>query len=88
MTKCYMVRHQKAGILSARVFAKPPTAEQIAPIILECDRLHKGGWTRIVEADLIIDEVPEANIPDGETDNTAALSHFAIEGAGTVTNPE
>ncbi len=87
MRKVYMVRHQKAGIVTSHVFAEPPTPQQAAPIVAECERLHgRGGWVSVHEADLLTDGVP--SFPErggGSTDTQASVLPVAISGVGTVT---
>lgn len=87
--KLYMVRHQRAGIVTSHVFLSPPTEAQIAPIKAECERLHgKEGWAIIHEAELMdgsaIPIFPERSASGG-TDNIAAVSGPVISGTGTVT---
>lgn len=89
MAKVYMVRHQRAGIVTSHVFASPPTEEQVAPIVAECERLHgREGWVKIHEADLLLlTEVPvfPERAPASGQENGAAVPVVGIEGTGTVT---
>jgi len=90
MPKVYMVRHQKAGILTSHVFLAPPTDEQVAPLVAECERVHgRTGWVQIHEADLMTaEDVP--SFPDrsaGAGKSNAAAQPFGVSGVGTVTPP-
>ena len=90
MAKVFMVRHQRAGIVTSHVFAQPPTDEQQAPIIAECNRLHgaelkgKPCWTSIHEAELVTTEIPAFPARASED----AVKPVTVSGTGTVTNPE
>ena len=81
MPKVFMVRHQKAGIVTSHVFASTPTPAQVAPIVEECERLHgQGGWVLIHEAELLgagsqpVFSKPAADPP----------KPFKVEGKGSV----
>ena len=82
MAKVFMYRHQHAGIVTSHVFSKPPTDEQLAPIIAECERLHgRAGWGKIHEAEFLGDEVP--SFPKRES-GPARTPQFGASGTGTV----
>lgn len=89
MAKVYMVRHQRAGIITSHAFSSPPTPEQQAPILAECARVHgPGGWAIIHEAELLGDgELPKFLVPAGSGvggAGAAASSQIVISGTGTV----
>lgn len=90
MSKVYMYRHQVAGIINSHVFMHPPTASQISPIRSECERLHgKTGWERIVEVDLLVDEIPVfPDRPDGGNGkrNIANAGDISVSGNLEVSN--
>jgi hypothetical protein len=77
--KCYMLRHQQAGILTDFVFAEVPTAEQLAPLLNDLRQRHgEGHWTRVHEATLVTTEIPVVS---------AGIPAPQISAAGTVTLP-
>jgi hypothetical protein len=94
MATCFLFRHQHAGIITSHVFAKQPTAAQLAPMIAEAERLHgnrpgkdgKPPWHSVVEVELVTDAVP--SFPDrensGAKDNIASPPRVTVSGAGTV----
>lgn len=87
MAKVYMVRHQRAGIITSHAFSSLPTAEQQAPIIAECERLHgKGGWAIVHESELLGDgELPTFPVrPEGRND----IPGPTVQAVGTVTSRE
>jgi len=89
MAKVYMVRHQRAGILTQFVFKNKPTDAQIAPIKAECERLHGGevngkpAWIAVYEAELIEDSVPE--MPKPAAGRASGAAQFTIKAEGVVT---
>lgn len=81
MPKVFMLRHQRAGIITSHVFSAPPTEAQQAPLIAECERLHgRDGWVSVHEADLVGDELPEYPKPAP----ASPAKPFKIEATGTV----
>lgn len=89
MKTIYMLRHQKAGIITSHAFTSTPTHAQSDPIIAEAVRVHgKDGWVRIQECQLLdANDVPVfPRRADG--DGVASLPEFQINAAGAVTNPK
>lgn len=89
MAKVYLVRHQKAGILTGHVFTEPPTLEQMAPLVAAAERLHgKEGWARVHEAELYgpgeIPELPTRPEVVAGGAGEAAADLFRGSGSGTV----
>lgn len=89
MAKCFMLRHQKAGIITSHVFLNAPTDAQRAPIEAECKRLHGSGWVIVHEAELLDESAP--SFPERESapasGSVAKAPEFAIRGEGMVINP-
>ncbi len=82
MAKIYMLRHQRAGIVTSHAFTSPPTAKQQAPIIAECERLHgREGWVKVHEVDLLTNELP--SFPE-RVSGPASISTPQINAVGTV----
>lgn len=92
--KCYLVRHQKEGVVWAHVFAAPPTDEQVAPILKDLATRHDpNAWHRIVEADLFgPGEVPvfAEYVPDAPAliQRVLGLGDLQFHGEGHVENPK
>ncbi len=85
----YMLRHQKAGIITSHAFTAQPTMDQAQPIIDEAVRLHgREGWVRVHECLLLepgeVPTFPVRALGDG----TASMPQIEIVAEGHVTNPE
>lgn len=85
--KIFMFRHQKGGTVTSHAFTSKPTAEQVAPLIAECERLHgKSGWGMVHELLLLDDsEIPDVPQPSSNARPDASTSNFVVRGTGTVT---
>ncbi len=56
--KAFVLRHQKAGVLTDKVYLVPPTDEEQAAAKVRLDRLHStDGWLRAVPTVL---EIPDS----------------------------
>lgn len=85
MAKVYMVRHQRAGIITSHAFAAPPTPTQQAAIVAECTRLHgPGGWAAIHEADLM--SPSDLPIFPERAEGPAELPGPTVSATGTVSS--
>jgi hypothetical protein len=91
MRKLYLVRHQKAGILTDYAFTEPPSEAQMTPLVAIAERLHgKSGWVRVYELVLLEPgEIPQIALPDAAGGNggnagSAAAKLFVGSGTGQV----
>lgn len=87
MAKVYMVRHQRAGIITSHVFSSPPTAEQQAPVLAECARVHgPDGWAIVHEAELLgAGELPAF---PSRAEERSDIPGPTVQAVGTVTARE
>ena len=77
-----MFRHQRAGIVTSHVFTVRPTAEQLAPLVKDCNTRHGTGWGMIHEAELLTaNEIPA--FPEEASSET--MPGPVARGVGTVT---
>lgn len=93
--KCFMVRHQAEGVISAYVFAKPPTEEEIAAVLDAVDVEDRHGlthpkhdepyWTKIHESVLMVpDELAQHFEPAPDPAAKAVGKHGDAKGSGNV----
>ena len=53
--KAFVLRHQKAGVLTDKVYLVPPTDEQQATAKVRLDKLHStDGWLRVMPTVLVV----------------------------------
>jgi hypothetical protein len=92
--KCYLIRHQKAGVVTSHVFTSAPTAEQVAPVLADLAKRHDpNSWHTIVEAELFgPGEVPvfapAVEHAPGLVEQILGLGDFKFDGVGHVENPK
>jgi len=91
--KCYMVRIQHAGWVTTHVFQNEPTPEQMAPLIVEAERIHGRSGLAWVEsaqwvtgsAIPVVAPPPQPAPPAKAGAGAADVGKFIISGTGTVT---
>lgn len=81
----YAIRHQHGGIYTETLFAKPPTAEQIAPIKAYLDAVHAGlgeGWLKVVQFPVCGAEIP--SVPETPQQRRGAIFGIGVAASGEV----
>jgi hypothetical protein len=86
MSKIYMVRGRKAGILTSHVFSSPPSDAQMKALVPEDEG---AGWPRVHEAELLsASDMPAAKqAPEFSVSSSAGLPSIAMSATGVVKNP-
>jgi len=93
MAKVFFVRHQAAGVMHEFPFADQPSNAQLIAVLKIAEQRHGAShpktkeayWARVVDLDLIGDEVPEVAEQSPDTANIAGFGKISAEGRMHVT---
>ena len=96
MAKVFFVRHQAAGVMHEFPFADHPSNAQLVAVLKIAEQRHGAShpktkeayWARVVDLDLIGDEVPEVAEQSPDTANIAGFGKISAEGRMHVTPRE